>query len=104
MNANRFYSLLLPICLSLLVAVGCSDKSGAPVKEAASTLTLEDSILGYIPADSPYVFAAAEPLPDDVRDEIEAKSAPVTEAYRKLLRIAARSRPNDSEEDDSQPD
>jgi hypothetical protein len=103
MNANRFFTLLLPICLSMLAAVGCSDKSGDPVKEAASTLTSEDSILGYIPADSPYVFAAAEPLPDDVRDEIEAKSAPVTEAYRKLLRVAARPHPDDSEENDSQP-
>lgn len=69
------------LCLALavpLALVACSRE--------APTLTSGEGILGYVPADTPYVFAALEPLPEEIR----AKFAPSTEAavriYPRMLK------------------
>ena len=85
MNNNKFITSL--ILTGMLLLGACSDSSREDAKSARAALASDDSILRFVPADSPYVMAAAEPLPDDVRDELEEKAAPVIEAYRKLLKV-----------------
>ncbi len=85
MHNNGFVILLILTCTLVLGA--CSDSSRKEADSAETSLASQDSILRYVPADAPYVMAAPEPLPYDVRDELEEKAAPVLEAYRKLLKV-----------------
>jgi hypothetical protein len=85
MNNNRSVIFLTVTCMLVLGA--CSDSSREDAESAGAALQSEDSILRFVPANSPYVMAAAEPLPNDVRDELEEKTAPVLEAYRKLAKV-----------------
>ena len=85
MNNNTFVILVTFTCMLVLGA--CSDSSRKDVESATAALQSDDSILRFVPADSPYVMAAAEPLPHDVRDELEKKTTPVLEAYRKLAKV-----------------
>lgn len=50
-----------------------------------SALTDEEGLLGLIPADSPYVFAAVEPLPEDVLEKLEASTDAMLDAYIVVL-------------------
>ena len=43
-------------------------------------------ILGYIPADTPYVFASTEPLPSDLADKLEPTMDEILQAYQRVLR------------------
>lgn len=52
--------------------------------EAASRNSAD--ILQYIPADTPYVFASTEPLPDKVADKLEAASDKMLKSYQSFLR------------------
>lgn len=82
---NRFV-ILLALTFTLVLNA-CSDASREEAESAGTALASQDSILRYVPANSPYVMAAAEPLPHDVRDELEEKAAPVIEAYRKMVKV-----------------
>ena len=53
----------------------------------ASPLTDAGGLLGYVPADTPYVFGMLEPLPDDFMDKIEPKLDRLLAAYSEMLRI-----------------
>lgn len=78
-------AILLPAACLLVLGVGaCSD---SPRDDAARALVDGEGLLRYVPADSPYVAAAAEPLPEDVRDALLEKARPVMEAYANLLRV-----------------
>jgi hypothetical protein len=63
---------------------------GKPADEAqvASPLTDTEGLLGYVPADTPYVFGILEPLPDDFMDKIEPKLDRMLAAYSEMLSIA----------------
>lgn len=50
----------------MLSLVACGKKKEASVEKAA-----ESALLEYVPADSPYVYAALAPAPDDVADKME---------------------------------
>jgi hypothetical protein len=54
----------------------------------ASPLTDTAGLLGYVPADTPYVFGILEPLPNDLMDRIEPKLDRLLAAYSEILRIA----------------
>lgn len=45
----------------------------------------DDTLLKYVPADTPYVFASLEPLPDDIMDELEPMIDRVLVSYRSVL-------------------
>ncbi len=47
------------------------------------------SLLDYVPADSPYVFASIAPLPDAVFDKLEPKIDRILQSYEILLREIA---------------
>lgn len=67
-------------CL-LPLAFACS---GAD--DAGEALSSQSGILGYIPADTPYAFAAAAPLPDDVRDKLAESNREIGQAYSRMLK------------------
>lgn len=87
-NINHRSVLPLLACLTILPVGACSDSS----REAGDPAALEagEGLLKYIPGDSPYVAAAAEPLPADVRDALVEKTRPIMEAYGNMLRVALR--------------
>ena len=52
--------------------------------EAASRNSAD--ILQYIPADTPYVFASTQPLPDKVADKLESASDEILKSYQSFMR------------------
>ena len=54
-------------------------------------LTNTDGILSYVPADSPYVLAFVEPLPDDFFDLVEPKANKAMQGYQVFFREIFRS-------------
>lgn len=72
--------------LTLTVTVAGCNRGGAGDSEFAS----EEGLLRYVPADTPYVFATGEPMPDDVLDKIEPRVAEILDAYRAVLRDVVR--------------
>lgn len=83
MNSNKLVTVFAIACLLLVTAGACSRDDGD-----VTSLQAGEGLLQYIPADSPYVVAAAEPLPEDVRDAIVEKTRPVMEAYADMARVA----------------
>jgi len=73
----------LSILASAVLLVGC-DKSE---DEAVDTgvLSSSDSVLQYVPADTPYVFVNVEPLPDDLMDNLEPKIDRLLQSYQTIL-------------------
>jgi hypothetical protein len=69
------------ICATTLVACGNSDDES----KSSGAVAAAGSLLSYIPADSPYVFASLEPLPDDVLDKLEPKIDRILASYKVLL-------------------
>lgn len=74
--------LAVSVCASLALAA-CDKSDDKPATSAAYTAA--DSLLNYIPADSPYVMASIEPLPDDVMDKLEPKIDRMLLAYQGML-------------------
>ena len=62
---------LLIVALTLGVLTACSDSDEK--SETAAAIASAGSLLSYVPADSPYVFASLAPLPEDVMDKLEPK-------------------------------
>ena len=70
--------------LSVILVSACAS---APPRE----LTNPDGILGYVPADTPYVLAVVEPLPDDFVDLVEPKMDEAMKGYQVFFREIFRS-------------
>ena len=68
--------VLAVFAISALMLAGC----GKDEETVA-----DDTLLKYVPADTAYVFASLEPLPDDVMDEIEPMLDRVLISYRAVL-------------------
>ena len=83
MKSDKLLIVSAITCLLLVGAGACSRDD-----EDATSLQAGEGLLQYIPADSPYVVAAAEPLPEDVRDALVEKTRPVMEAYADMARVA----------------
>ena len=66
-----------------LLLAGCGKDKDEP---DMSMLSSDESILSYVPADSPYVLANVEPLPEELMDKLEPKADRLMESYRALLR------------------
>lgn len=67
----------------LLAACSKSDDKGD-----TTILSSGDTILRYVAADTPYIFAAIEPLPDDVLDKVEPHVDQMMESYQAILKAA----------------
>jgi hypothetical protein len=76
--------VLLSIAASAVLLVGC-DKSRDEAVDA-SLLSSDATILQYVPADSPYVLANVEPLPNDLMDKLEPKIERLLQSYQSMLR------------------
>ena len=46
------------------------------------------SLLQYVPADTPYVVASTQPIPDSLADKLEPTIDEVLEAYQRIIRHA----------------
>ena len=79
-TTSRTRNVLIALAAATLVA-GC----GLFDRDPDSALEDADGILGYVPADSPYVFASVEPMPDDVLDRLEASADSMYSAYATII-------------------
>jgi len=76
--------VILSILASSFVFVACDKSEDEGAKGTA--LSSNDTILQYIPADTPYVFANVAPLPDELMDKLEPKIERVLQSYQVILR------------------
>ena len=79
----RRISFVAAFSLVLLVACGDSDEADSPMSNSA------DSILQFVPADTPYVFATTGDAPDDVYDKLRPQIDATLSAYHKIIRAVA---------------
>ncbi len=76
--------LVAVAAMSLLIAC----KEGGSVGD---DLTGDASLMRFVPADTPYLFATGEPLPDELYDKLEPKLDDALKAYQIAIREIARS-------------
>lgn len=91
----------LAVCAVLFVACSKSDEEAG---KATSLLRSDQTILRYIPADTPYVFVNTEPLPDDLMDKMEPKIDRLLKSYQTILKeaVAAKQGEMSGEESDGE--
>lgn len=86
-NSQMFNSATSKLALASIIAslalYGCSSSEDESVSSA--NIAAAGAILGYVPADSPYVIASITPLPDDVMDKLEPSVDRILVAYDSLL-------------------
>ena len=73
---------ILAFCVLSLTIVACTDSTD----ETTSATAWDPALLKYVPADTPYVFAKLEPLPDEVADKLEPMIDAVLRFYPGALR------------------
>lgn len=81
----RTLSFFLPLMLA-----ACSGSS-----DDEKSLASADGILRYVPANTPYVFAVTEPLPDEVADKFAPHVEALADSYETLLLAAVNHDPAD---------
>ena len=98
-SINR--KIFFPVIVSALMLVAC-DRSDDTQGEA-SVLSSDDTILRYVPADTPYIFANVAPFPDELLDKIEPKIERLLQSYQIVLReiMAAKQQELTEEEQNS---
>jgi hypothetical protein len=69
--------------LVLFLAGGCGKKGGE-----GEPLANAEGILGFVPADTAYVFATPARMPEDVLDKLEANTDSIYEAYETVIRAS----------------
>ncbi len=68
-----------------LLAAGLIGLAGCGRNVTTSELASEEGLLRFVPADTPYVLASGEPMPDDVVDRLEPAMAEMLDAYRIVM-------------------
>ena len=85
--------LILALSFVSITVAGCN---GAPDdSKTAPPMASEQGLLRYVPADTPYVFAMIDPLPDDVADKFEPKLDAMLTTYQAVLRATIQTRATD---------
>lgn len=101
---NAFPSrTIIALAFVSIVALGCN---GSPDKTESAPAT-DPGLLKYVPADTPYVFAMLDPIPDDIADKFEPKLEAILAAYRELLQTIVElgvAKASDSEKAEGLPD
>ncbi len=77
--------VILTAIISAFIFAACSKSDD---KGDTTILSSDDTILRYVAADTPYIFAAIEPLPDDILDKIEPQVDQMMGSYRAILKAA----------------
>ncbi len=73
---NQIIRNLSLAALAGIVMAGCATPKDSP------------SVLQYVPADTPYVIASTEPMPDSLADKLEPTVDEILEAYQTIVRAA----------------
>ncbi len=76
------FKAVLAFCFLSLAVLACTDSSD----KTASAPTLDPGLLKFVPADTPYVFAMLDPLPDEVADKLEPRIDAILKSYQGVLR------------------
>ena len=66
---------------AVLIAAGCGKKAD----DASGVLSSADSVLAFVPADTPYVIANVEPIDDDLVRRLAGESAAIFSAYEMIV-------------------
>jgi hypothetical protein len=83
---NRIALVLSCFCL---VLVGCERKPAAPsAADVPAILSSEESILRFIPADSPYVLVNPEPIDDELLAKMTGDAFQYSAGYESAMRDA----------------
>lgn len=73
---------VLAFCFLSLAVLACTDSSD----QTASAPAPNPGLLKYVPADTPYIFAMLEPLPEEVADKLEPKIDAMLKSYQRVIR------------------
>ena len=73
---------VLAFCFLSLAVLACTDSSD----QTASAPALNPGLLKYVPADTPYIFAMLEPLPEEVTEKLEPKIDAMLKSYQRVIR------------------
>ena len=92
-------SLISALAAALLISSCGKDE---PSTGDVSVLGKNDGVLAYVPADTPYVFASPEPLPEDVLDKVEANADSVYGAYETVIRETVKTMDAEDSGDDEE--
>lgn len=98
MRTTLLRKMRLLVCLVPLLVSACSDSPEEATDAGKDALAAEDSILRYVPADTPYVFAATEPVPEDVKDKLAPHVESLVASYRSLLQAVINQKPAEASE------
>ena len=79
---NRIWLAALLVCVITISGCSKKDDSGSDLDALSSS----DSILRYVPANTPYVMANTAPLPDALYDKLEPKMDALLEAYQTVAK------------------
>lgn len=82
---SKFLKFLVAFCV---VGVAVSACNRSTEVDASSVLTAQGGILQYVPADTPYVFATPEPMPQDVLDMLEPHLDAILASYKEIMGTA----------------
>jgi len=79
---HTFKSQAVYLMIVVLTLSACSQDA----EEASGGSAASGGILRYVPADTPYLIAMTEPLPDDVRDKLEPQVNATLQMYPALIK------------------
>ncbi len=87
---------------AFMLLAACSKTAEEP--ESVSPLSDTAGLLRYVPADTPYLFAALAPAPDDFMDKMEPKIDQLLTTYRAILQEIVKSESQDVAEENRDPE
>ncbi|NOX68115.1 MAG: hypothetical protein GXP15_02930 [Gammaproteobacteria bacterium] len=96
MTNIRFLRVVLVFCSIALVTSACSRSAD---EDSSATLQSADGLLQYVPADTSYAFAMAEPLPQEVIDKMQPHLEAILLSYRDIWSLATSEKTGDLDED-----
>ena len=96
----KFTRLLTIQLLTILLAFSATTSCSKPA-EKQEQAGHSSSLLQFVPADTPYLFANPEPLPDDVLDQLEPRFDEMLKAYAKIIRTVVDAEMEKAEEEGS---
>lgn len=101
MSKSSLIKVTLGLCFVSIPVTACNgsrEDQGTDSRPSSSV-----GLLRHVPADTPYVFAMLEPIPEDLADKFEPKLDGILTAYRELMKTMVKtSAKGDDESDDDE--
>jgi hypothetical protein len=101
MNQSIFARAVLLLLAMGVGIAGCS-KDDDTAKQSMAALGQADDVLMYVPADTPYVFASLESMPDDILDKLEANADSMVSAYETVIKETLKTMAAEGDLDDDE--